>query len=84
MRHALIPALLGAFLAVPLRAAEAERFLAGKQPAGDVIAEAARLAVAGAAPNADRRGSVEFKREVARVLTARALRRALERARGEQ
>ena len=31
-----------------------------------------------------RRGSVEFKREVARVLTARALRRALQRARGEQ
>jgi carbon-monoxide dehydrogenase medium subunit len=67
----------------PLRAAEAERFLTGKQPGGEVIAEAARLAAAAALPTADRRGSVEFKREVARVLTARALKRALERARGE-
>jgi carbon-monoxide dehydrogenase medium subunit len=67
----------------PLRAAEAERFLAGKQPTDEVIAEAARLVVADTSPTADRRGSVEFKREVARVLTARALRRALQRARGE-
>ena len=67
----------------PLRAADAERFLTGKQPGDDVIAEAARLAAAAATPSPDRRGSVEFKKEVARVLTARALRRALQRARGE-
>lgn len=69
---------------VPLRAADAEIFLGGKEPTDEVIAEAARRAVAAATPSPDRRGSVEFKREVARVLTARALRRALERARGEQ
>jgi carbon-monoxide dehydrogenase medium subunit len=64
----------------PVRAAAAERFLAGKQPTEEVIAEAARLAAAAAAPSADRRGKVEYKREMSRVLTARALRRAIQRA----
>jgi carbon-monoxide dehydrogenase medium subunit len=66
--------------AKPVRAAEAERFLAGKQPTEEVIAEAARLAAAAATPSADRRGKVEYKREMSRVLTARALRRAIQRA----
>jgi len=65
---------------VPLRAAEAERYLIGKQPTEEAIAEAARLAAAAASPSADRRGAVEYKREMARVLTGRALRRAVERA----
>jgi carbon-monoxide dehydrogenase medium subunit len=65
----------------PLRAAAAERFLTGKQPTDETIAEAARLAAGAASPSADRRGAVEYKREMARVLTARAIRRALERAR---
>jgi aerobic carbon-monoxide dehydrogenase medium subunit len=64
----------------PVRAAEAERYLVGKQPSDEAIAEAARLAGAAAAPSADRRGKVEYKREMARVLTARALRRAIQRA----
>jgi aerobic carbon-monoxide dehydrogenase medium subunit len=62
----------------PLRAAAAEQYLTGKQPSGDVIAEAARLAGAGANPNADRRGTVEYKRNVARVLTGRAIQQALQ------
>jgi len=33
-------------------------------------------------PSADRRGSVEYKKEMARVLTARALRKAVQRAGG--
>ena len=65
---------------MPVRAAEAERSLTGRQPTAEAIAEAARLAAAAAAPGADRRGSVEFKREMARVLTARARARARERA----
>ncbi len=64
----------------PVRAAEAERYLTGRQPTAEAVAEAARLAAAAATPGADRRGSVEYKREMARVLTARALTRALERA----
>jgi carbon-monoxide dehydrogenase medium subunit len=66
----------------PIRAAEAERHLTGKRPTGEVIAEAARLAAAATFPTADRRGSVEYKREMARVLTARALKKAVERAEG--
>jgi aerobic carbon-monoxide dehydrogenase medium subunit len=66
----------------PLRAAEAERFLTGKAPTDDAIAEAARLAASAASPNADRRGAVEYKREMARVLTARAIKKAIDRALG--
>jgi aerobic carbon-monoxide dehydrogenase medium subunit len=61
----------------PLRAADAEQYLTGKQPSADVIAEAARLASAIASPNADRRGAIEYKRQMARVLTGRAIQRAI-------
>jgi len=67
----------------PIEAAEAERFLQGKKPDDAAIKEAARLSAAATSPTADRRGSVEYKREMARVLTARALRRAVERAGGK-
>jgi carbon-monoxide dehydrogenase medium subunit len=66
----------------PIRAAEAERFLQKKKPDAKTIGEAARLAGQAASPSADRRGSVEYKREMARVLTARALAKAVERAGG--
>jgi carbon-monoxide dehydrogenase medium subunit len=66
----------------PVKAREAERFLEGKRLDDAVVAEAARLAAAAARPTADRRGSVEYKREMARVLTARAIRKAAARAGG--
>jgi carbon-monoxide dehydrogenase medium subunit len=66
----------------PIKATDAERFLLRKKPDAATIAEAARLAAAATSPTADRRGSVEYKREMARVLTMRALTRALERAGG--
>src|SRR5206468_7650149 len=53
---------------VPARAAAAERFLSGKRVNEANIAEASRLMAEAAAPNADRRGTVEYKREMARVL----------------
>jgi carbon-monoxide dehydrogenase medium subunit len=62
----------------PLRATAAERYLTGKQPSDDVIAEAARLAGAAATPGADRRGTVEYKQNMARVLTGRAIQRAVQ------
>jgi carbon-monoxide dehydrogenase medium subunit len=65
----------------PLRATDAEQYLIGKQPGADVIAEAARLASTIAMPSADRRGAIEYKRQMARVLTARALQRAIQWAR---
>jgi carbon-monoxide dehydrogenase medium subunit len=66
----------------PIKAVEAERFLQGKKPDRATIAEAARLAGAAASPSPDRRGSIEYKRDMARVLTARALTAAVARAQG--
>jgi carbon-monoxide dehydrogenase medium subunit len=67
----------------PLQARQAEAFLAGKKPDEATFAEAGRLAGAAASPGADRRGSVEYKKEMARVLTVRALRKAAQRAGGK-
>jgi carbon-monoxide dehydrogenase medium subunit len=69
---------------VPARATAAEQYLVGKRVNEASIAEAARRAGEAASPSADRRGSVEYKREMARVLVARALRTAVARAGGRQ
>ena len=66
----------------PVEAVDAARSLVGKMPDAKAIAEAARLAAAKTAPSADRRGSVEYKKEMARVMVARALAKAVERAGG--
>jgi carbon-monoxide dehydrogenase medium subunit len=66
----------------PIKATEAGQFLLKKKPDPKTIAEAARLAGQATAPTADRRGSVEYKREMARVLAARAIAKAVERAGG--
>jgi carbon-monoxide dehydrogenase medium subunit len=66
----------------PVKAIEAERWLVGRKLTADTIAEAARLAAKAANPTRDRRGEVDYKREMARVLTARALRKAAQRAAG--
>ena len=68
--------------ATPVEASDAAKYLAGKSLDDKVVAEASRLAAAKSAPSADRRGSVEYKQEMARVLTGRALRKAVERAGG--
>ena len=64
----------------PVEATAAEKYLQGKKPDSAAIAEAAKLAAQAAQPEADRRGTVEYKREMARVLTGRALKLAVERA----
>ena len=66
----------------PVEATAAEKYLQGKKPDAAAIAEAAKLTAEAAQPEADRRGTVEYKRDMARVLTARALKRAVERAKG--
>ena len=68
---------------MPIKATAAEAYLAGKKPDAAAFAEAGRLAAAAARPGADRRGSVEYKKEMARVLTVRALRKAAQRAGGK-
>ena len=58
----------------------AEELLTGKAPAGELFAEAAKIASEDCSPTADGRGPVDYKRHLAGVLTQRALRRAASRA----
>jgi carbon-monoxide dehydrogenase medium subunit len=60
--------------------AEARDELIGQTPAQDVLERAGAAAAAACSPVADQRGSVEYKRHVAGVLTIRALERATSRA----
>jgi len=64
----------------PIKATKAEAALKGKAPDETAIKRAAELAAEASEPSEDLRGSVEYKRDLVRVLTARALRRAVERA----
>ena len=66
----------------PIRATAAEEALRGKSPDDDHIRQAARLASEAAEPESDRRGSAEYKRALIQTLTVRALRKAVERAKG--
>jgi carbon-monoxide dehydrogenase medium subunit len=66
---------------VPIKATKAEAALRGKRPDEAAIKQAGQLAAEASDPAADLRGSVEYKRDLVRVLTGRAIRRALERAR---
>ncbi len=68
--------------ATPIKATRAEKSLQGKAADEKAIQEAARIASEEAEPTADLRGSVEYKRSLVRVLTARALRQAIARAKG--
>ena len=65
-----------------IRASEAEDALRGGSLDEDALRAAAVLAAAASDPAADLRGSEEYKRDMVRVLTLRALRRAIERAGG--
>jgi len=64
----------------PIKATKAEAALKGKALDEAAIKRAAELAAEASEPSEDLRGSVEYKRDLVRVLTARALRRAIERA----
>jgi carbon-monoxide dehydrogenase medium subunit len=68
--------------AVPMRATDAEAALAGRAPTAEVLEAAGKAAAAQCDPSADLRGSVEYKRDVTRVLTARAIAKAADRAQG--
>jgi len=65
---------LGGAGPVPLRAYDAERSLVGRRLDDGTIREAATLAAAATDPIADLRGSAAYKRAIAGVWTARALR----------
>lgn len=67
----------------PIRASAAEGYLVGKTPDDSTIAEAAKLAADATSPTPDRRGSTEYKQNMARVLMGRAITRAVDRAGGK-
>jgi carbon-monoxide dehydrogenase medium subunit len=60
--------------------AEVQEHLRAREPDDELLVEAGRLAAEGCAPVSDQRGSAEYKRHVAGVLSTRALRRAVARA----
>lgn len=67
--------------ATAIRAQRSEDVLRGKMPDALGITQAAQFAQEDCAPAADLRGSEEYKRNLVRVLTLRAINKALERAR---
>lgn len=66
----------------PMRAAGAEAALTGQTLSEEAIRAAGSAAAAECDPSPDLRGSVEYKRDLVRVITMRAIRQALERAKG--
>ena len=62
-----------------VRVADAEALLVGQKPSADIIRAAAGAAAKRSEPQADLRGSVEYKKHLAGVLVARGLRQALAR-----
>jgi carbon-monoxide dehydrogenase medium subunit len=71
---------LGAVAPTPLRIIEAEKNLKGKKVGREEIDQAATIAATQAQPITDLRGSAEYRREIVKVLTARAIQAAVEKA----
>jgi len=67
----------------PIKATAAEAALKGRRLDDAAIAQAATLAAEASEPSEDLRGSGAYKRDLVRVLTGRAVRRALARAEGK-
>jgi len=67
---------------VPMRARGAETAIVGKPMTEDNIRAASVAASQECDPSGDLRGSVEYKRDLVRVITMRAIRKAVERAKG--
>ena len=70
---------LSAAGACAVRVDAAEKLLAGQKPSAELIRAASDAAWHRSAPQADLRGSVEFKKHLAGVLVARGLRQAFSR-----
>jgi aerobic carbon-monoxide dehydrogenase medium subunit len=66
---------------MPIQARQAEEVVRGTRVDTEVVRRAAQLAAEASDPSPDLRGPAEYKRDLVRVLTVRALNRALEQAR---
>ncbi len=71
---------LGAVAPTPLFVKEAGAALVGKEVNDDSIAEAVKIAQAAAKPISDMRGTAEYRKHLAGVLTRRTLQNAIKRA----
>lgn len=67
---------------VPMRSQNAEQAIISRKITDEVLESAGQAAAADCDPSADLRGSVDYKRDLTRVLTKRAIRRAVDRAKG--
>lgn len=70
---------LAAVAPTPVRAREAEAFLAGKELDDSIFSQVGELAARAAKPISDVRGSAAYRLELVKVLTPRTLHKALER-----
>ena len=64
---------------VPMRVPDAENALVGQELTDEALEAAGRAAADACDPSEDLRGSVEYKRDLTRVLTKRAIRKAMAR-----
>ena len=75
---------IGAVAPTPLFVEAAGAALSGKPVNDESIAEAADIARDAASPITDMRGTIEHRKQLVEVLTTRALRRAIARAKSEE
>ncbi len=68
--------------AVPMRAKDAEAALIGKAATADVLEAAGQAAAAECDPSPDLRGSIDYKRDITRVMVKRSIEKAVARAKG--
>ncbi|MFC1968495.1 FAD binding domain-containing protein [Chloroflexota bacterium] len=71
---------LGGVGMTPIRAREAERVITGKEEEESILEETGVVAAREARPTADVEGSVEYKREIVRLLTKEMVDLAIKRA----
>ena len=68
----------------PMRAIDAEQALSGSQATESDLEAAGQAAAAACDPSGDLRGPEEYKRDLTRILTKRAIVKAIERSKGGQ
>jgi len=73
---------LGAVAPTPIRAKKAEEFIKGKMAEDDILEKTGQIASDESSPIDDVRGSARYRRKMVNVLVRRAIRQAVEQAKG--